>query len=67
MTEADSSFVYFAFKKALLDGIRKDAISLWNFAMSDKEKEIYKNIGEFIEVRTREFIHSMAVEWGLMK
>lgn len=67
MTETDLSFVYFALKKALLDGISKDAISLWNFAMSDKEKEIYKNIGEFIEVRTREVIHSIAVEYGLMK
>jgi hypothetical protein len=67
MTETDSSFVYFALKKALLDGVRKDSISLWNFAMCDKDKEIYKNIGEFVEVRTRDVIHSLAVEYGLMK
>lgn len=53
-------------KNALIIGLENEARIEWD-SLSDSDKQIYKNKSEYVEVRMRETIHRMAVDFGLMK
>ena len=52
--------------KAMIVTLENQAFEEWDF-MNDFQKEIYRNREEYAEVKIRETIHRLSVEFGLMK
>lgn len=44
-----------------------DIVSSFDWSHGKVDRSIYNSLSEYQEVRRREFVHLLAVKWGLMK